>query len=110
MGQKLVNAWGLYDMYGNVWQWCDDRWEVGHYYAASPTDDPPGPPAQVSGWLAAFTAGVAGLTAAFAAGAAGSTMPETAARRSATTTTTARPRSRQRLGPPCLHGPGGRTW
>ena len=42
VGQKLPNAWGLSDMHGNAWQWCED-WYDGGYFAQSPTNDPRGP-------------------------------------------------------------------
>ncbi len=42
VGQKWPNGWGLYDMHGNVYQWCRD-WYDKDYYGVSPTDDPSGP-------------------------------------------------------------------
>jgi formylglycine-generating enzyme required for sulfatase activity len=42
VGQKRPNAWGLYDMSGNVLQWCSDRFSAD-YYKQSPPNDPIGP-------------------------------------------------------------------
>jgi formylglycine-generating enzyme required for sulfatase activity len=36
------NAWGLYDMIGNVWEFCSD-WVADDYYTVSPTRNPTGP-------------------------------------------------------------------
>lgn len=42
VGQKKPNAWGLYDMQGNVREWVSDLYSA-NYYSASPVADPTGP-------------------------------------------------------------------
>jgi formylglycine-generating enzyme required for sulfatase activity len=42
VGSYLHNAFGLFDMHGNVCEWCADNFE-NSYYQVGPDRDPPGP-------------------------------------------------------------------
>ena len=43
VGEKKPNRWGIFDLYGNVSEWCEDVYSAT-YYKESPPVDPHGPP------------------------------------------------------------------
>ncbi|MFH1716844.1 MAG: SUMF1/EgtB/PvdO family nonheme iron enzyme [Planctomycetota bacterium] len=47
VGQKKPNPWGIYDMHGNVFEWCSDYYDE-KYYSNSPSVDPNGPSSGIS--------------------------------------------------------------
>ena len=49
VGSFGANGYGLYDVAGNVWEWCSD-WYDKNYYNVSRTQNPLGPNSSPQGW------------------------------------------------------------
>ncbi len=43
VGSYTANPWGLFDMHGNIWEWCSDWFDASYYGKSDNDKDPRGP-------------------------------------------------------------------